>query len=412
MSAKVKYLSLLSVFLGGFSAIGWELLWQLKASLAIGVSAKATAEIIAATMGGMTAGTIVSGLLLRSRRVSPYLLYALLELSIGAVGLLLGAEFDLVKSADQALYRAHPYSTSAPHLLLIAAVIGPPAMAMGASVPVFGLIAKPAKSTISLLYGLNTLGACIGVLTAGFLVLPAAGIAGASYVFAAGNAAASLGMFALWRSAGGGQVSEEHKSPAVAVVWRDHAAVFLSGFAIFALEVAWFRALRAAFLSTSQSFAIMLAAVLLALAIGAHVADDKRGGPREIEFILVFAVIAIALTTPILERMDIFSRYALVSIHLARFLTALACIAPVAAVLSVIFPMLLEKQRSTVEWALLHSSNTAGAFAGALGAAWFFLPHWGILGTMCVVAGILLIAVPIFGARAIRSWKTYAAVVA
>ena len=42
------------VSFAGAAALSWEVLWQLEAALAIGVSAKGTAITLAASMGGMT----------------------------------------------------------------------------------------------------------------------------------------------------------------------------------------------------------------------------------------------------------------------------------------------------------------------------------------------------------------------
>src|SRR5262245_43965650 len=55
------------VFTGGIAALAWEVIWQLQASLAFGVSAAGTALTLAATMGGMTCGALAMGRWLRSR---------------------------------------------------------------------------------------------------------------------------------------------------------------------------------------------------------------------------------------------------------------------------------------------------------------------------------------------------------
>jgi hypothetical protein len=61
---------------GGVAAPSWEVMWQLQASLAFGVSALGTALTLAATMGGMALGAAAAGSLLRLRRVDrPLRLY-------------------------------------------------------------------------------------------------------------------------------------------------------------------------------------------------------------------------------------------------------------------------------------------------------------------------------------------------
>lgn len=73
-----------TVALGGVAALSWEVLWQLGASLSLGVSAIGTAITLAVTMAGMTVGSFLMGRALKGRTVEPPLLvYAALEAVIG-----------------------------------------------------------------------------------------------------------------------------------------------------------------------------------------------------------------------------------------------------------------------------------------------------------------------------------------
>ena len=80
--------------------------------------------------------------------------------------------------------------------------------------------------------------------------------------------------------------------------------VFISGFVSFGLEVAWFRALRSAFLSTTHSFAIMLASVLVSLAAGARFAAWLAKKKVSLGAVLAAAAVSILVATPIVERFD------------------------------------------------------------------------------------------------------------
>ena len=78
------------VFFAGAAALSWEVLWQLEASLAIGVSAKGTAVTLAATMAGMSAGAALMGRALRGRVVArPLRLYGTLEVVVALAGVVL-----------------------------------------------------------------------------------------------------------------------------------------------------------------------------------------------------------------------------------------------------------------------------------------------------------------------------------
>ena len=58
------------VTLGGVAALSWEAIWQLRSSLALGVSALGTALTLATTMAGMTAGSLAAGAWLRRREIA------------------------------------------------------------------------------------------------------------------------------------------------------------------------------------------------------------------------------------------------------------------------------------------------------------------------------------------------------
>jgi len=73
------------VFVSGTAALSWEVLWQIRATLAIGVSAMGAAVTLAATMGGMTLGALMMGRALQRRVIArPLRVYAALEILVRA----------------------------------------------------------------------------------------------------------------------------------------------------------------------------------------------------------------------------------------------------------------------------------------------------------------------------------------
>jgi predicted membrane-bound spermidine synthase len=181
---------------GGAAALAWEAIWQLKISLSLGISAIGTAITLAVTMAGISIGSLAMGRWLRNRRVQhPVRLYGLLELGIGLTGLLLGALFVQLEALDSSLYEVWPAAAFAWYLLGITLILGPPTLAMGASIPLFGLLARRFRSSIALLYGLNTLGAAAGVLAMAFLILPTVGVFWSCVIIATINSGI---FFAAW----------------------------------------------------------------------------------------------------------------------------------------------------------------------------------------------------------------------
>ena len=373
------------VFLAGFAALTWELVWQVKATLALGVSAYGTAITLATTMGGMTVGSLVCGSILsRREQVNPFRLYAALEIVIAASGLLLVPAFQFVAQLDRAAYQTAPWLAPILHLLAIALVLGPPTIAMGATLPTFQRFTEALENrvSISLLYGLNTLGAAFGVLLAAFAVIPALGIGRTIYTISALNLFVALIAILLASRLAPVKVAKSDRREVrdVAIQFSSIVTVFTTGFATFGLEVAWFRAMRSAFQSTTESFAIILASVLIPLALAANMTSRLRKLPLKPGHYLVGAGVAILVITPLMERLDYFAEVGTNSywvLIISWFTISLLIISAAIVLLGVPLPWLLEEASSAKECGRLYALNTVGAIAGAVLTAWLFLPSIG-----------------------------------
>jgi spermidine synthase len=381
--------------LGGVAALSWEVLWQLRASLALGASAQATAITLAAAMAGMAAGSLAAARWLRGRALRwPLRAYGALELAVGCAGLATPAGFRVLERLDGALWGPHPAITPAAQALGVALLIGPGAFAMGASLPVFARVAAAHGASLAALYGANTLGAAAGVLLNAFVLVPALGLARGSALVAAINAAVCAAALALERRpvpAPAPAAPPPPRLPPAAAA----AVVFATGFASFALEVAWFRALRSAFLSSADSFALMLFAVLLGLGVGAQLAPALRRRGIAPGWLLAAAAVAILLATPVVERMDLLA--AAPPGYAARVLRraglALAALGPAMLLLGTALPWLLEEYRERGGAGWLYALNTLGSVAGSLCATWLLLPALGFARSAWAIgAGIALVA--------------------
>ena len=380
---------MLLLFAAGFAALSWEVLWQLEATLALGLSAQGTALTLATTMAGFSLGALVLGKRVPSHHPRPLRLYARLEAVIGVSGCLMLPAFALVERADTALYGVAPALAPFLHLVGLALVLGPPTVAMGATVPVLALVSRRYGEPLSRLYGVNTLGAALGCLAMAFLLIPALGVYGCVAAVAAVNfTVATL----AWRWPSGGALEEEVQGGSGSPFTPGQEAVLTlaTGFATFALEVAWFRSLRAAFQSNTESFALMLACVLLALGVAAALAPRLKHPPTGL---LAGAGVLVLAATPLVERFDLvpwptayFPQIA------ARFaLTALVLGTPIA-LLGLPLPWLLDAQTRPEDCARCYVLNTLGAVAGSLGAAWLLLPSLGFAHTAWLTGCLLVLA--------------------
>jgi predicted membrane-bound spermidine synthase len=383
--------------LGGAAALSWEVVWQLQASLAFGISAVGAALTLAATMGGMAVGATWAGAWLRGRRIArPLRLYGWLELAIGVAGALMLPGFEWLEALDARVFAVAPALAPVLHMLGMTLLLAPATCAMGATLPVFQLVCAGHGTRISILYGMNTAGAAIGVLLLTFELLPALGVARSCALAVGVNLTVFvLAMLLPAQRAGAASGPQEAAVPPAPEIPAWVALVaFVTGFATFGLEVAWFRAMRSAFWSTSATFAIVLASVLVPLALGARLVPLllRRGiGPA---ITLSGAGVAILLSTPLVERFDLVATVegSWEAVMISWFLLSLIVVGPAVCLLATALPWFLESHPEPRASGRLYALNTTGSVAGSLLAAWVLLPVLGFARTAWAL-GLLVLGV-------------------
>ena len=401
------------VFVSGLAALSWEVLWQIRASLAIGISAVGTAVTLAATMGGMTLGALTMGRALQRRTITrPLRVYGALEVVIGLAGLLFLPGFALLERIDGALFLCAPGVVPLAHLAGMMVVLGLPTFAMGATVPVFGLMARASRISIGGLYGINTAGAAIGVLCVTFGLLPRLGVELTAMLMTGINLTVAL---VAWLVRGEVPAEEAAATPegAQASLLPGRVAgyvAFLTGFVSFGLEVAWFRTLRASYRSTTDAFAIMLVSVLVPLAFGASLGAWLRGRRVRIGGVLAAAGAAILVVTPLIERFDWLGARRFTSVW-TMCLTWLGGSLPVLGLpmllLGTGLPWLLKDHVAPAQWGRLYAINTMGAVAGSLATAWLLLPMLGFARSAWLL-GAVVAAASLFVPSFAFSWRRLA----
>ncbi|MFT5469675.1 MAG: spermidine synthase [Verrucomicrobiales bacterium] len=393
----LRVLACLLVFPGGLAAIAWQLIWQHHAALALGVSAQATALILATLMGGMLVGALLGARWLTKRPdVNPWLVYGFLELVAGVWGQIFRWLQGPISRADSAIFNSA--EGLAPGFLVVALIIavGPAALAIGATTPLLGIIAQRAGARISLLYGVNTAGAAIGALAIAFWLIPALGIAGASWLLTFIQISVFLSCVCAARLSQKRTIPKE-LAPTDSPVKNPWLFAFVTGFVAFLLEVVWFRLIRSAWLSTTDSFAIILFAFLIALAVGAWIAPVLRRRNVALPAALALSGLLIILAIPLIERFDIWRLSPNnQTLKLAGWLAmSLAVMGPPVALLGTSLPWLLDTAREPKAWARLYAWNTIGAVLGSVAAAWILLPMIGPV-PLSWLTGLGMVAFAIF----------------
>lgn len=408
------------ILMSGFAALSWEVIWQLKAASALGVSAWGTAITLAVMMGGMSLGGFIMGKALHNATPARAIrLYGTLELVIGVAGLLLNTAFLSLEQLDTWAYALTPSSISLVYMLGITAILGVPAVCMGATLPTFAIFAKQFRTSIAKLYSLNTLGAAVGALAVAVILIPLFGITHSTWIIAAVNILAGIFALVLARDSQTSVSTETNlqtsnlESPSAKII----SIIFISGFATFTLEVAWFRSLQNLLPNTTDIFAIMLACTLLALGLAAKKVPQLKQQQKNLGAQMCMAGLFILLVTPLIEHLDYLSMYtkqfathspanitaqnsaptndanAYVHYIFAFFVTfsmIYFILVPPMRYLGIAFPWIMDDQRSSRSVGKLYAVNTLAAIVGSVGSAWILLPTIGFVKTAWL-AGVLVL---------------------
>ena len=274
---------LLLLFVGsGCAALIYEIVWFQMLELFVGSSSVSIGVLLGTFMGGMCLGSF-----LLPRYISPthhpLKVYALLEISIGIIGLLLLFVLPLVGY----VYTAWGGYGVTGYLLrgLVASIcLLPPTLAMGATLPAVARWVKTTPAGVSWLgffYAGNIAGAVMGTLLAGFYLLRVFDMSTATFVAVAINfVVGGLGLLVAANtpaSLGGGDSDPNPQSPIPNPADRSsgssdralvYVAIALSGFCALAAQVIWTRVLSLLFGASTYTFSLILAVFLIGLGIG------------------------------------------------------------------------------------------------------------------------------------------------
>lgn len=263
-------------FLSGASALIFETLWFHQATLAFGSSVWASSLVLSGFMAGLALGS-ATAVWKGDRLGSPVRTYAVLEAVIAVSGVALVFFLPSLGTLTAPLLRPvmeHPWILNPARLLLAFVFLLLPSTAMGLTLPLLteALVAADPNfgRALGRLYGWNTLGAVLGAVVAETLLIRTLGIHGSGLAAGSLNLLAALSAAWIYRSLRRqGTAPDATRTSAVRLrvdAWL--GAAFLSGFALLALEVVWFRFLLLFVIGSTLSFAVMLALVLAGIALG------------------------------------------------------------------------------------------------------------------------------------------------
>jgi spermidine synthase len=265
---------LLLSFGSGVAALIYEVVWFQLLELVIGSTTVSLAVLLATFMGGMCLGSLILPRLVSTQR-HPLRVYALIELGIGVLGILVLHLVPLVGG----LYAAWTGYGLKGFLLrgtVAAACLLPPTLLMGATLPALSREIKTTNEGVSWLgffYGANIAGAVLGCLLSGFYLLRKFDVYAATYAATAIN----LSMAGLALVLAQLIPREGHPDDRVrpALAGKSGATVYiaisLSGLCALAAEATWTRMLGLLFGASVYTLSIIVAVFLVGLGIGSGI---------------------------------------------------------------------------------------------------------------------------------------------
>jgi spermidine synthase len=410
---------LLGIFVvSGFTGLIYESIWSQYLRLFLGHAAYAQTIVLMIFMGGMAIGAWLVA------RYSPRLQrmlwgYLLVEALIGVFGIVFHRMF--VAATDFSYTAVMPVLPGAVAIQaykwsLAALLILPQSVLLGMTFPLIssGIIRRwPERSgeTLSTLYFTNSLGAAVGVLVSGFVLIGLVGLPGTTLTAGLLNIALAFAVWLLVRQqAEPGPAAElpartERGLSDPAARWLVTAA-FATGAACFMYEIGWIRMLSLVLGSSTHSFELMLSAFIFGLAFGGLYVRKKieRIANPEIYLggIMLLMGACAALTLPTGNAMFDVMAWALrtfsrtpsgyLAFNVSSQFIAVLIMFPTTFCAGMTLPLLTHAlmQRGFGERAIgtVYSVNTLGAIAGVILAIHVLMPTLGLKGVILTGAAL------------------------
>jgi spermidine synthase len=420
----------------GCSALIYEIVWYQLLQLVIGSTAVSLGVLLATFMGGLCLGSLGLSRVKRAAEMHPFRVYGLIELGIGACGVLALFGMPLV---DYAYTEAvgHGMPAILFRALICALCLLPPTTLMGASLPAMSRWLETSPKGVSwmgLLYGGNTAGAVLGCVLAGFYLLRLTDMTTATFAAVALNVVVAVISLIFAKRAPARKPTPASGNAATrnSGYVPVYVAIGLSGAAALGAEVVWTRLLGLMLGATVYTFSLILAVFLVGLGIGSAggATMARYRGPAGARVALgwcqICAVAAIAWTAfmlsnslpywPINPLLSAKPSYTF-QVDVVRVIWA---ILPATLLWGMSFPLALAGAASPDDdpgrlVGRVYAANTFGAIAGALAFSIVLIP---LIGTsnceraLIVLAGAAALAVLLPHIAAHRSMAAAAALAA
>jgi len=286
-SKKTQFILICFLFvLSGVAALMYQITWFKHLSYFLGNSTYAQAVVLATFMGGLAIGSWWWGKKADESK-KPLMLFAWLEILIGLYCFFYMPIFEVIKNVFLSIVISNEWSSDSGIVLLLkvvasAAAILVPTILMGGTLPVLvkclsERIEEVGKN-VAILYFINSLGAVLGSVPAGFYLLGKFGLTVTTYFGATMDFVVGI-IFLIIAFKTKNNTSEKpkkqnsNKKPQLYTLTKKQYNIVLltagfSGLCAMMYEVSWLRLLIPVLSSTTYSFTIILTAFITGITIG------------------------------------------------------------------------------------------------------------------------------------------------
>ena len=389
----------------GAAGLIYQVVWTQDLVLVFGNTTQAITTTVTAFLAGLGLGSL-AGAALGTRLRRALAVYGLLEVIVACLALLMPLAFGLIGTLFRSAYLSLPAGEVALIRFGLAfCALTPVTLIMGMTLPVLTrhLVRTDPDvgERIARLYGLNTLGAVLGSVASGFLLIELIGLRETTFVAVGLNLTAGLG--ALLLSRGFGKAGAAAGSPAVADrpplrgrQWLLLGVTFSSGLVSLSLELLWTRVLLQGTGSSIYVFVAVVAVFLVGIAGGSLVFERRRYRPPQLSTLggCLAAAAVLALVPLIVSNLT----------GPPGLPVVVLLILPVTGLLGFAFPLTARLFTDSAALAsrgvgLVYAANTAGCVVGTVVAGFVLIPA---IGASASIIALCLAQAVLGGALAVR----------
>jgi len=397
-----------AIFLSGFSALVYQLIWVRMLGLVFGVSSFAVATVVAVFLLGLGLGSYYFGKW-SERTENPLRVYMYVEVLIAVASLasfLIIDQLPVYRYLHEAAYNNLDfYGLSIVRLMLSVVVLLPPVFLIGGTMPLISKYFLTSSTTLgsgfSRLYYLNTLGAFAGALLTGFLLVRYVGVFMTLVTAIACNLVVAA-IVAVGKSSAASvpEATAEETAPYSYML----VVLLLTGFISLGYEVLWVRILSTYGLSTSQAFALIVAGFLLGFAVGSFLVsrwiDRRTNLERTFAAVCMLTALSGAVVLFVFRRFEALTVAVESSLDLSSLTASLALSFVVSLVpavfMGILFPLGLkiyahDVSRIGAKAGKILFANTAGCVLGSLLTGFVLIPFAGMWNTTLILVNLGLL---------------------